>query len=115
MTILDTWADEITDGGIATPVPPEGLVLDHFPTVLELRVSQQGDKDLLYTNVRGAIHSMIDFYNSQRSELAVLSEVHVLDGFYLEGYVTIAERGAVCGQPVHLRFLELTDTAQIAQ
>ena len=62
----------------------------------DLTVAQEGDQNLIYQNVVDAIQQMIDYYKSQQADLVLLSEVHVLYNFYLEGTVTIGFKEEDC-------------------
>ena len=95
--------------GIRTPVPADGLVLGSGTPMaqIELVVQQEGDKNLVFSNIRGALQEMLAFYDGQTTGLLPMSEVHVLNGFYLEGYVTLSGTSATCGQPIHLPELQI--------
>lgn len=99
----------MTAKGLRNPIPPEGLVLDAGSATIQVQlvVSQEGDRNLVYNNVRGALQEMLNYYNSQTTDLLPMSEVSVSDGFYLEGYVTMSGKDATCAQPAHLNTLGL--------
>ena len=92
--------------GVDTSLPMEGLVWKHPPTLYELHVSHPGDSNqLLYFNVFRALGVMLDYYNTFPKNVGTivpLSEVHVVEGFVLKGFITLTGKDTACGQAIHL-------------
>ena len=65
-------------------------------TVFDLHVLQDGDRNLIWENVKQAIDGMVEWYDNQPDDTLPLSEVHVLYNYFYEGSVTMRERGLEC-------------------
>ena len=101
IVILRDFRAQAIKKGFSTPVPPDGDVFTYLERLnIDLHITQEGDKNLIYGNVEAAVNAMLDEYGKITSDEVELMEVHVLDGFYLEGYVTLMKRGFGCGDVV---------------
>ena len=86
---LSIWTNELRREALSNPLPPEGLVLPFAAAGLRLTVRQQGDKTLIREDVLGAIRALSDHYPKEPKKTVALGEVHMLQGFMLQGTMDI--------------------------
>ena len=79
------------------PIPPEGFNITLPNEFIELHITQHGDKNLVWGNVKNAIVSLKNYYADPAIKSpAYLAEVIVQLGFLLEGYVRMIEAFPFC-------------------
>ena len=91
---LRTWKRDVQSRGLDKSIPKEGVILPYLHTSIQLHVRLDAQENqLLYYNVHIAIGLMLQYYEGIPAGTAgvPLSEIRVLDGYFLEGYVTLTK------------------------
>ena len=101
---LRTWKRDVESRGLDNAIPKEGVVILYLHTTFQLHVRLDAEENqLLYFNVRTALGLMLHYYENMppRSGGVPLSEIHVLDGYFLEGSVTLTKVPCARGLRFH--------------
>lgn len=75
-----------------TPLRPDGLVFHSYQTGLMLKAEQEGDKTLVRDDIVGALDAVLNYYKNPKGKPSThtnLVEVHVLQGYFLQGLVNV--------------------------
>ena len=91
---LQYFFSRLNERPMSEPLRPDGLVFKSVPAKIMLTVKQEGDQTLVREDVWGALMEVwkhYDFPKRPPKQFVKLPEVHVLQGYYLQGLVTIGD------------------------
>ena len=98
--VLGYWGRTLRVHPLAELIPSEGLNLRMVPARLNLTIEQHGDMTLNINDVLGAIDAMSTHYEALKDRKSVaLGEVHIIQGFYLQGLMKVIPNSRNGGGP----------------
>ena len=97
--LVNLWDSVAQSHRYGEPIPDAGFVIQPEFEALELNIIQEGDRNLVWGNVQGALTEMKKYYQDTPDDPAFRLEVIIQYNYFLEGYARTQGRKSACPPP----------------